>query len=42
MDRPSDKWEFSLLVDQASRVVEARGLFELYLGAPANQIIDAR
>lgn len=39
MDRTSDKWEFSLLVDQASRVVEARGLFELYLGAPANQII---
>ena len=38
MDRPSDKWEFSLLVDQASRILEARGLFELYLGAPANQI----
>src|SRR5581483_6397193 len=38
MDRPSDKWEFSLLVDQASRILEARGLFELYLGAPMSQI----
>jgi len=38
MDRPSDKWEFSLRVDQASRILEARGLFELYLGARANQI----
>ena len=37
MDRPSDKWEFSLLVDQASRILEARGLFELYLGARLNQ-----
>jgi hypothetical protein len=38
MDRPAEKWEFSLLVDQASRILEARGLFELYLGARANQI----
>lgn len=38
MDRPADKWEFSLRVDQASRILEARGLFELYLGAPARQI----
>jgi hypothetical protein len=39
MDTPSDKWEFSLLVDQASRILEARGLFELYLGGRANQIV---
>jgi len=38
MDQPSEKWEFSLLVDQASRVLEARGLFELYLGGKAHQI----
>jgi hypothetical protein len=38
MDQGSEKWEFSLLVDQTSRVLEARGLFELYLGGKANQI----
>lgn len=39
MERPSDKWEFSLLVDQASRILEARGLFELYLGGRPNQVV---
>lgn len=38
MDQGSEKWEFSLLVDQAGRVLEARGLFELYLGGKASQI----
>jgi hypothetical protein len=39
MENVSDKWEFSLLVDQASRVLEARGMFEVYLGGKANQVI---
>ena len=39
MEKASDKWEFSLLVDQASRVLEARGMVELYLGGKANQVI---
>jgi hypothetical protein len=39
MERPADKWEFSLLVDQASRILEARGMFEVYLGAKANQVV---
>lgn len=38
MEQASDKWEFSLLVDQASRILEARGMFEVYLGGRANQI----
>jgi hypothetical protein len=39
MEKASDKWEFSLLVDQASRVLEARGMVELYLGGKASQVI---
>jgi hypothetical protein len=39
MERATDKWEFSLLVDQASRILEARGRFEVYLGAKANQVV---
>jgi hypothetical protein len=35
----SDKWEFSLLVDQASKILEARGMVDVYLGGRANQVI---
>ncbi len=38
-DAPADRWEFSLLVDRASRIVEARGLFEHYFGVRANQLV---
>lgn len=39
-DAPADRWEFSLLVDRANRILEARGLYELYLGARAGQLIN--
>lgn len=34
----ADKWEFSLLVDQTSRILEARGRYEEYLGLPAYKL----
>jgi hypothetical protein len=39
MEKTSDKWEFSLLVDQASKILEARGMVEVYLGGRSNQVI---
>ncbi|HVO03254.1 MAG TPA: PAS domain-containing protein [Candidatus Cybelea sp.] len=36
---PPERWEFSLLVDGASKIQEARGMSELYLGARAGQLI---
>jgi hypothetical protein len=39
-DAPADRWEFSLLVDRANRILEARGLYELYLGARPGQLIN--
>src|SRR5262245_16308132 len=35
----TDKWEFSVLVDQASRIIDARGMVEVYLGSGAKQVI---
>jgi hypothetical protein len=39
-DAPADRWEFSLLVDRTNRILEARGLYELYLGARPGQLIN--
>src|SRR3954451_9829602 len=39
-EAPADRWEFSLLVDRANRILEARGLYELYLGARPGQLIN--
>jgi len=36
---PADRWEFSLLVDRTSRIIEARGLFELYFGVQAGSLV---
>jgi len=36
---PADRWEFSLLVDRTSRIIEARGLFELYFGVRAGTLV---
>lgn len=36
----ADRWEFSLLVDRANRILEARGLYELYLGSRPGQLIN--
>jgi hypothetical protein len=33
-----DRWEFSLLVDRASRILEARGMVEIYLGAKPGKL----
>ncbi len=38
-DLATEKWEFSLLVDRANRILEIRGLSELYLGTRANQLM---
>ncbi|HEY4163685.1 MAG TPA: hypothetical protein VGM59_11525 [Dongiaceae bacterium] len=34
-----DKWEFSLLIDRASSILEARGFCQRYLGTPDRQLI---
>ncbi len=38
-DLATEKWEFSLLVDRANRILEIRGLSALYLGTRANQLM---
>lgn len=38
-DETADKWEFSLLVDRANRILESRGQSNLYLGVPSKQLI---
>ncbi len=35
----AEKWEFSLLVDRANRILDSRGQSELYLAAPAKRLI---
>lgn len=35
----ADKWEFSLLIDRASSILEARGLFQSHLGMQDRQLV---